>query len=350
MTNFDDIFLEDAGLVELQKAMEDPEVAKAVEEARIRAAIKNLEPEAISAEYSVVDENTEELDTIVEYLLGTSVRISGALTIKDKEDNELRIIGDDMSAEFRGFVADATVGKLEYKYFFQVYVKKSDDEAWRPLTRNEMLDDNDEGDDDDTSVSVQTVSASFEDVHLSFDILHPVQAFAWLSLEYPEVIKQIDNSLFGSGNVSAEKQLLSLKNFTITLPEGTPSSQSTMLMQSLREYVFTLITLDTEVAYGVVIDGDIVKILVNSEREPAVLEQKSSILNLMGLIVQPSPATTTPERLEAPVGYGFALRGVLHELDPELPGEQVIIPLRSVNDIKSLRDLFSITQNTGENS
>ncbi|MGV9001737.1 MAG: hypothetical protein ACOH18_02160 [Candidatus Saccharimonadaceae bacterium] len=348
MTSFDDIFLEDAGLVELQKAMQDPTVAKAVEEARIRAAIKNLDTEGFSDDYLPVDENTEELDKLVGYLINTNVSIDGVVAIQDEQGDTVRIIGDDMTAEFQGFVADVRDGKLEYKYFFQVYVTKTAEETWRSLTRDELVSYSDN--DEEESVFTQTIAVSFESVHLSFDILHPVQALSWLSFEYPEIVMKIDEILFGSGNMSAEKQLLGLKNFTVTLPIGTPQSEVDMLTKSMREYVFTLILPDTDIAYGVGIDGDIIPILEDGSRGPAVPEQKSSMFSLICLTVEPTLLPTEPELNQTSREYGFALRGILHEFDSDLPDRQAIVPLRSFTDITSLRSLYLATLNTGENS
>lgn len=348
MTEFDDLFLDGGGLAELQASLEDPGVARAAAEARVRTAMKNLGSEVYPDDYPLVDENTEELDELVGYLIGSHVRINGAVTIKN-EDGEGRIVGDDMSAEFRGFVADVKGGKLEYKYFFQIAAMENPDGSLRALTKEEMTDESDEAA-LESNASVELAAASFDSVHLSFDILHPVQALAWLSIEYPEVVKQLDELILGSESDSAEQQLLKLKHFRFMLPEDTPASHLEMALQSIREYAFTLIAPDIKVAYGVLINGDVEKILEYGESKTVTYNNETSTLSLLSLMIQGVSVSTEYVQFKPMKEYGFVVHGILHPLDTDMPSEQVVIPLHSLEDMKSLRDLYLAAQGTGENT
>ncbi len=331
---FDSDFARGLNVLGLERAMHDPAVRKAAEEAEIMAVIINAEKRGLlTDEFEATDKNVQDLNRKVRHLIGTTLEASGTAYIR-RLNNHPVLLGD-APATFHGFGSYVVNGEVEYHYQLRVTVDPSNDYHVPSLEEYDEYIESARGDNQVTPYVLADVHAPLNSVYLDFDAMEPQRAVSWLEYEHPEVVEQIEQALASDTPVSA------LGAFSLPIPLSLRSRDSRRLLAASATYLQARAAIDRQVPYALVvrksseIEHDLDIILDTPQHEEP--------RNLFSVKGTEFVAYGTAKDGEIPATlYTPALVGeLLNAHDRTVPEVSISCKFSEIESLVSLRTMFS---------
>lgn len=328
MSEFEEFAEVSSVFSDFEKAMDDTIVTAAGKEAVDRSHAMSQE-EALSD--AQTDQNTIELDGMVDHALDSATDISGLVRLYRLGPESAQQSVQDVFGTFKGFIISRRNGRVEYDYVFSGF-SDSDDIL---LSRTQYYEMKNGG--RESSIKTETFTARPGDTYMNFDYVHPVRALAWLTVSHPEIIEVLDQLLIDTEGNDADK-LHALKEFTYPLPSGLTEQESQMLLRCMTEYVRGMASIDYQVPYNLVIDGVAIRLqdALNSEKKKLLLKRRA--LFSVSYIDAYTEDVNDPVTNEV-IGTqcAFALFGQMHASELDRPSYTMLMPLKSITSMASQR-------------
>ena len=328
MSKFDDFPEVSSVFSDFEKAMDDTIVTAAGKEAVDRSHAMT-EQEAHST--AQTDQNTIELDGMVDHALDSATDVSGAVRLYRLGPKAPLQNVQDAFGTFKGFIISRRDRRVEYDYVFSGFSDSED----VLLSRTQYYEMKNSGREDD--IKSETFTARPGDTYMNFDYVHPIRALAWLTVSHPEIIEALDQLLIDTQGTEADK-LHALKEFTYPIPTDLTDQESQMLLRCMTEYVRGMASIDYQVPYNLVIDGVAIRLqdALNSEKKKLILKRRA--LFTVSYIDAYTEDVNDPVTNEV-IGTqcAFALFGQMHASELDRPSYTMLMPLKSITSLTSQR-------------
>lgn len=325
-------FFEETGLLNMEEAMKDPVVQRVIEDAKSRALAINIEHNwDVPDDYPIEDDNTIEFDARTLHLMSTAARVSG--TVNPVHPDVKRLSVDEACVNFMGYVADSEDGQLEYKYYFQLFVDSDIEEGLVPLTMDEVVQRR--SDKSSGGVGVILASASFDYLHLDFEVMHPQRSMAWLSENAPGVIEEIDRRIIGESGDFSEQAILNLRGMDLVLPENMDAKDVERFRYSVAEYINAMISIDHDVPYVVRLFDSLEVNDASSKESLGWVSKTKTYLMSIDTVAAGQRVNADGDTEDQLILY---VSGRISDLeDPDIPAVQAALSLDNIESLDSMR-------------
>ena len=328
MSEFEDFSELSNVFSDFEKAMEDTNVTAAGRQAADRSHAMSEEE---AAALNQTDANTIELDALVDHAIDSGADISGQVRLFSRGADSAPVVAQDAYGSFKGFIISRRGGRIEYDYVFAGFT--NGDGTILSRTEYHELTAAGEGD----QIRTDSLLARPGDVYMNFDYVHPVRAFAWLTVSHPEIIEALDQLLIDGEGTDADK-LLALKDFSFLLPNDLSEQETQMLMRSMTEYVRGLASIDYEVPYNMVVDGLAIRLqdASNSEKKKMLLKRRA-LFSVNYIDAYTEDVLNEEKDQVTGMKCAFGLFGKMYSSELDGATYTMLVPLSSIESLSSQR-------------
>ncbi len=302
-------------------AMKDPELVKMNEACELTQL--HIRGNRITDTDTLLEE-CKKLDKGVAHLLEQPVGVTGRMQLYEGNDEEGFFEANDLQMQFNGFIFSTRKGQVEIDY--QLVAAVGEDEQvidFRHIN-------------EDTSYRIAFIQARRSEVDFDFDIVHPVQAAAWLDLMDETLVGRLDSYLLPEVEAGDRLQeindpfslisLNTLGKFELDLShlESNPRTFA-KTVQALNIYADSCLSYDKMVTHKVDIDGDCL-LSSGGNFTPTQLTDADRLMIIKEISLQ---------RRGEDQPYAFGFNGILLGKEPHEPPLGIITQFKDVSNIRS---------------
>ena len=322
----------DSLLGDFEKAFTDPILLASTRRAKELAASIDMSGDTFDIEQQT-EAHRDELNQQSWTIHDMSGKASGTIHMYDEDHKDYREVSISSAiVHFGGFESDfdQASGKVHFNYELTIAY---DPEANEVLS-TEILQKINENNEDNRSRFVEAVVyANPDELFIELDVLHPIRAYAWLEMSYPEILRDLDNRIIHAGAGSDERSILGLRGFEIDMSKISDIQEIQMYRACVNMYINAMISIDNQVPYEMDIDGDCMTYDIQEGNVWHKMQEEDVLYSVESL----SFYTRNNEEGNPIHLYQFGLTGDLHGDDIDTPSQGVAIPLRAVQSLASSR-------------
>ena len=190
--------------------------------------------------------------------------------------------------------------------------------------------------DENGSLAYKLWSSGIEGTHLEFTKMSRERARAWLEAFYPDLIAHIDDVLFNGDE--DESEVMSALGGLI-FDQATYGDDLERVEQSVALYLEDVLKFDTTLPYVIGVSGKIG--YYNPQTEQYEVERSTSngypVLFMLKALCTATLSETPDDIGKRTLSLGGKL---ILDVDREVPGRKVIIPLDTLTSFKAVRDEY----------
>jgi hypothetical protein len=312
---------------DFEKSMEDTVFLAAAREAKRREEALNgvgHDEESLRQEGGMV---IHELDQMVSHVYGTEVVVSGMVQgASDGDESEYTFV-QEVKGKFDGFYTSYRDGnKINFDAMIIAVVNQ---ETGQFITTDTTMDE-------DESYEAKTIQVRPLEVFMKFERMHPIRARAILQTTHPDTLEELDARIIHDGEDADDKALLGLRGLNIKEDASGGVQSTAELLDAVRFYLEGMLSVDNDMPYILSVDGNYLPINTGKP-EDVSYEKSEGVKFRLGQII-----------FHQMQGFGaskgdhcLALVGTVLSDTPDEPGTDILLPLESITQLRSLRRLVS---------
>lgn len=306
----------------IERAMQDPvyaDTVRMVQDAKLRIDLEKMTLEAAKQEY----QGGSFFDINVAHLVGNTVEVSGPLSLYDvnEEDGSTFLYQrgevDNLTAKFQGFFVIDDVDE------------RGQSKGPTISCGFEFLAEGENG------AAVKTLAHGFpSELRLDFGMTSPQQAIAWLSVNAPDVIEQIDKKVLWTGDPYEVKALSQLADYRVKPSSYVASKEAELrLCAAIAQYLNSILSIDEDIPYRMDIDG-----VMSARNEKSGQYERITNVSYNRIFSIKSLALGNVVNEAGENEYKIAMYGTLHAAKADgVKKEGVYLDLDSTKNIRSIR-------------
>ena len=325
----------DSHFMDLEAAMVEPALKKTTDIARsYNADILRASSDELSFEFYA--DLVNDMDTSLAYFVGEECLISGYIQYKDDDDKLSRIYVEDVPAKYNGFtVTSGRVGDYISEDLSLDHPKLLQHSIIFPISNLVNVSPQESLSDERPASTYCGVVGILDEVIIEFSSPSLERSKAWLELSYPDTMNEIDLAVFNAEE-NLDASLLSLASVELDL-DGVDDVD--LLGRCLKVYVNEITPVDYGIPYGMYFEGVAFSRDIHDPEKFNKIELDVSVLAYV-LGVRLVNVTNNGKSM---IIFGIDVSVVGENRDD--PNTELLVPLKSVAALKSIRDGYYDTSN-----